>query len=236
VSAIVTPSGGEPGTAGSSPARREQAFPRLHVVTDDSMLARGGWDARAAAVLEAGGSGVCLHLRGPTTEGATLHRLASELLPIARKVGALLFANDRVDVALAAGLDGVHLGARSLPVGTVRGLLPEGRWLGASCHDATEASTARHEGADYAFLGTIFPTPTHPGVAGMGPEGVAATVSGLGGFPIIGIGGIDPARAADVLEAGAHGIAVVRGVWDARDAASAVQRYLEAIDMRARRQ
>jgi thiamine-phosphate pyrophosphorylase len=203
------------------------------VVTDDSMLARGGWIARAVAVLETGGAEVCLHLRGPRTPGATLHGLANELLPHARSVGASLFVNDRVDVALAVDVDGVHLGARSLPVGVTRGLLGSGRWLGASCHDASSATAARREGADYVFLGTIFATPSHPDVAGMGVEGLAATLARLEGAPVIGIGGIDPARVAPVLEGGAHGVAVVRGVWEARDAASAVKRYVEAIRARS---
>lgn len=206
------------------------SFPRLHVITDDSILAREEWTARAASVLEAGGAGVCLHLRGPRTDGAVLYRLATALLPRARAEGALLFVNDRVDVALAAELDGVHLAARSLPVGAARALLPPSRWVGVSCHDAAGASTAQREGADYAFLGTIFPTPSHPGVTGMGIAGLEETVSGLDGLPIVAIGGIDPARVTDVLVAGASGVAVVRGVWGARDPAEAVGQYLVALD------
>ena len=209
--------------------RPEGALPRLHVVTDDSMLGRGGWAARAVEVLEAGGPCVCLHLRGPRTEGATLHALAGELLPHARRTGALLVVNDRVDVALAVDVDGVHLGTRSLPVDAARRLLGGERWLGASCHDASSAFAAHREGADYVFLGTIFPTPSHPDVAGMGLEGLAATLARLGGFPVVGIGGIDAARVASVLATGAYGVAIVRGVWGARDAASAVRRYVEAI-------
>ncbi|HUF76609.1 MAG TPA: thiamine phosphate synthase [Longimicrobiales bacterium] len=213
--------------------RREVPLPRLHVVTDDSMLGRGGWAARAAEVLEAGGADVCLHLRGPRTEGATLHDLATELLPHARRAGARLVVNDRVDVALAVEVDGVHLGGRSLPVGVTRGLLGDGRWLGASCHDASSAAAARREGADYVFLGTIFPTPSHTDVAGMGLEGLAATLARLEAFPVIGIGGIDAARVPSVLATGAYGVAVVRGIWDGRDPASAVRRYVEAIGAHA---
>lgn len=209
--------------------REARALARLHVVTDDSMLARGGWAERAVAVLEAGGQDLCLHLRGPRTDGATLHRLATELLPHARRTGAALFVNDRVDVALAVDLDGVHLGGRSLPVAAARALLGAGRWLGASCHDVVEALRVRGDGADYAFVGTIFPTPSHPRVAGMGLEGLAATLARLEGWPAIAIGGIDPARTGAVLGVGAYGVAVVRGVWEARDPARAVRRYVEAI-------
>jgi len=213
---------------GASPEGR--SLPRLHVVTDDSMLARGGWKARAAEVLATGASGLCLHLRGPRTDGATLYRLASELISHAHIAGAQLVVNDRLDVALALRMDGVHLAERSLPVAASRALLGADPWLGVSRHDAAEIAAAVREGADYAFLGTIFATPTHPGVVGMGLEGLSATLSGLGGFPVLGIGGIDPERVAGVLHAGAHGVAVVRGVWDARDPVSAVRCYLEAIE------
>ena len=209
---------------------RDDALPRLHVVTDDSMLARGGFDARAVDVLEAGGPGVALHLRGPHTDGSALYRLASSLLPHARRVGTPLFVNDRLDVALALEADGVHVGRRSLGVRIARGLLGHEPWLGASVRDAKEASLAWEEGADYAFLGTIFETPTHPGRVGMGVEALAATVGRAGRIPVVAIGGIDPARVPEVLAAGAYGVAVVRGVWDARDASGAVVRYLRAIE------
>jgi thiamine-phosphate pyrophosphorylase len=199
------------------------------VVTDDSVLARDNFRTCAAAVLAAGGAGLCLHVRGPRTSGGALHELASTLLAAARTAGALLFVNDRLDVALAAGVDGGHLGARSLPVAVARRLLGPRMWLGVSCRDATQASRARRGGADYAFLGTIFPTPSHPGVAGMGAEGVTAAARALRGLPVVAIGGIDLARVPEVLAAGAYGIAVVRGVWGARDPAAAVQGYLEMI-------
>jgi thiamine-phosphate diphosphorylase len=99
--------------------------------------------------------------------------------------------------------------------------------------DAAEAAAAAGEGADYVFLGTIFSTPSHPGDAGMGLEGLAAVTTRVKALadavPVIAIGGIDPARAGDVLDAGAHGIAVVRGVWDSRDAAEAVRSYRERV-------
>ncbi|MGE0158826.1 MAG: thiamine phosphate synthase [Gemmatimonadales bacterium] len=206
------------------------ALPRLHVVTDDAMLRRGGFEARAVEVLEAGGADLALHLRGPSADGALLYALARTLLPHARRSGALLFVNDRLDVALALEVDGAHLGHRSLGVRIARELLGDALWLGASVRDAREASAAADEGADYVFLGTIFATPSHPGVAGMGVEGLSAVTGRLKGtVPVLGIGGIDAARVGEVLGAGAHGIVVVRGVWDSRNPAAAVRRYEEAI-------
>jgi thiamine-phosphate diphosphorylase len=106
-------------------------------------------------------------------------------------------------------------------------------WLGASVHDAKGAAEAAGEGADYAFLGTIFATPSHPGRAGMGLEGLAAVAGKAKAIPrpfhLIAIGGIDAARAAEVLGAGAYGIAAVRGIWGSRDPAAAVEHYRAAI-------
>ena len=209
--------------------RGKELLPRLHVVTDDSVLGRGGFEASARDVLAAGGPDVALHLRGPGADGSTLFSLAEALLPAARRSGTLLFVNDRIDVALAVGTDGAHVGQRSLGVRVARELLGAGRWLGASVHGAAEAREAEAEGADYAFLGTIFPTPSHPEQAGMGLEGLAAVVGGAKSSRIVAIGGIDLARAADVLGAGAYGIAAVRGIWDSRDPAAAVGDYKEAI-------
>jgi thiamine-phosphate pyrophosphorylase len=194
------------------------------------MLSRGGFEARAREVLEAGSSEIALHLRGPATDGATLYALAQELLPRARDAGALLIVNDRLDVALALDVHGAHVGHRSLGVGSARALLGDGRLLGASVRDAAEARIAGGEGADFVFLGTIFPTPSHPGYAGMGLEALEAVARSVSGWPsVVAIGGIDPARAAEVLGAGAHGVAVVRGVWDSRDPTEAVQRYRDAL-------
>jgi thiamine-phosphate pyrophosphorylase len=217
----------------AAPAGAPGPLPRLHVVTDDSLLGRGGWEARAVGVLEAGGPDVCLHLRGPRTDGATVHRLAVGLLPHARRTGARLVVNDRIDIALAAPVHGVHLGRRSLPVAVGRQLLGPGKPLGVSCHDAAEIAAARQGGADYVFGGTIFATPTHPDVPGLGLEGLAATLAGREALPVVAIGGIDPAGVAGVLGAGAQGIAVVRGVWAGRDPAGAVRRYIDEIERAA---
>jgi thiamine-phosphate pyrophosphorylase len=203
------------------------------VVTDDATLARGRFEARAIEVLEVGGPDVALHLRGPSADGARLYALTQALLPHARRSGALLFVNDRLDVALALEVAGAHVGHRSLGVRVARELLGDALWLGASVRDAREAAAAADEGADYVFLGTIFATPSHPGHAGMGLEGLAAVTGSVrrlaAELPVVAIGGLDVARAGEVLGAGAHGIAVVRGVWASRDPPAAVRRYKDAI-------
>jgi len=208
---------------------RRGPLPRLHVVTDDATLGLPRWEALAMGVLSVGGSDICLHLRGPRTGGAVLHGLASRLLPVAGRAGAVLVVNDRVDLALAVPLHGVHLGRRSLPVGVVRELLGPERWLGASAGSGEEAAWAWREGADYAFVGTTFATATHPEATELGLEGLAATLRGHQGVTAIAIGGIGPSAVQSVLAAGAYGVAVVGGVWAQPDPGAALRRYLEAI-------
>jgi len=203
--------------------------PRLHVVTDDEVLARGDFRDSACAILEAGGPGVALHVRGPSTTGGRLHARVEELLATAGASGALLVVNDRVDVALASGLGAVHLGERSLAVADARRVLGAEVSIGASVHDVAGAATAVAEGSAWLFVGTIFRTPSHPDRPGRG-SGFVGEVVGTTGVPVVGIGGITVARTGEVLGAGAHGVAVIRGVWSAADPVAAVHDYLVALE------
>lgn len=206
-----------------------QALPGLHVVTDDALLADPGFEARARVVLEAGGARLALHLRGPGTPGGPLHALARALVPVGEAVGAMVVLNDRVDVALLAGAHGVQLGARSLPVARARSLLPAACRVGVSTHGPDEVAAAEREEADWAVVGTIYATPSHPGRPGAGPEGLRRCARARGGLPLVAIGGVTPGRVPELLEAGAAGVAVMRGVWDAPDPAVAVGGYLKAL-------
>jgi thiamine-phosphate pyrophosphorylase len=200
------------------------APPPLHVVTDDAVLALPDFLERARAVLAAGGRRVALHLRGAATDGARLYALAEALRDPARAAGALLLANDRVDVALVAALDGAHLAARSLPPAEARRLLPPDSWIGVSVHDEGGARAAARD-ADYLVVGTVFATASHPGRAGFGPAGVAQVRAAVG-LPLVAIGGITVDRVPEVVGAGAQGVAVLGGIWSAGDPAGAVADYL----------
>ncbi len=205
-------------------------IPRLHVVTDDSILGRDGWPSLAAAVLEAGLDGIALHIRGPATDGATVFDLTARLLPEARRSGAWLIVNDRVDVALTADADGVHLGVRSLSVPQARRVLGEDKRIGVSAHCTDEVAQARREGADYAFMGTIYPTPSHEGIPGMGIDGFRDGVEHAGRLPILGIGGVGLGQVVSLMRVGASGVAVMRGVWDHPDPPVATTEYLDRIE------
>lgn len=204
--------------------------PRVHVVTDDAVLARDDFLARATEVSAAGADRIALHLRGPRTSGAELYRLATELVDITESWRTPLLVNDRVDVALACGAAGVHLGRRSLPVADARSLLAAGAVVGVSTHGPADVSEAVADGADHLFVGTIFPTPSHEGVPGIGASGLREALRHADGVPTLGIGGITPARVGELLETGAHGVAVLRGVWDAPAPADAIRAYVNAIE------
>lgn len=207
-----------------------RGLPRLHAVTDDAVLARTGFATGAAALLAAGGAGLALHLRGPDTDGATLYRLACELAPEARAGGAWLLVNDRVDVALAAGVTGVQLGQRSLDAHEARTLLGPAARVGVSCHDADEVERAGALGADFVLVGNTFSTPSHPGRQGTGVKGLGAVCARAGSLPVLAIGGILAAHVPTLIWAGAHGVAVVRGIWDRQDPRAAMADYLQAIE------
>lgn len=198
------------------------------MVTDDAVLARTDFSERAAEILAAAGPVLALHVRGPGLSGRRIHELARRLLEPARRAGARLFVNERVDVVLVTGADGVHLGRRSLPVEEARRLLGPGMAIGCSTHSLAEAEDAEGGGADYVFVGAIFASASHPDAAPAGPGLVSACTRRLG-IPVIAIGGIDVERVSDVRAAGAHGVAAVRGVWGAPSPARAVEAYLNAL-------
>lgn len=203
--------------------------PPLHVVTDDRVLDEPGFIARARGVLAAGGGRLALHLRGPATSSARLFALASSLRGDARRSRSLLLVNDRVDVALAAEVDGAHLRERSLSPRVARGLLSGETWVGLSVHDREGARAAVGQGLDYLVLGTVFASPSHPSGEVIGPDGVTRVRSATD-LPVLAIGGITPERVPTLAEAGAAGVAVLSGVWSAPDPIVAVARYLAALD------
>ena len=159
---------------------------------------------------------------------------AGELLELARELRAatrgraLLTINDRADVAALSDADGVHLGENSLGVADARRLLGEGALIGRSVHDAAGAVRAQREGADYLILGTIFPTPSHPGAAGAGLS-LVEEAARAASIPILGIGGIGEGNVAGVIRAGASGAAAISAVFavpNPRDAAERLTRLM----------
>lgn len=142
--------------------------------------------------------------------------------------GALVI-NDRVDVALALGASKVHLGQRSFGEVVARALLGPDAVIGVSVHDRAEARDEHAAGADYWMVGHVFTTPSHAGVPGRGVEWIGGLAGAPGSPPVVAVGGISPDRVGVLLEAGVHGCAVLRGVWEAPDPVEAVWRYLSVL-------
>ncbi len=203
-------------------------IPRLHLVTDDRILARADFLPKAERLIFAGGEALAFHLRGPNSHGAELYRLAHELRPLTARANTSFLVNDRVDLALALEADGVHLGRRSLLPSVARSLLGEGALVGASVHGVSEAGEAVGDGADFLFVGTIFPTPSHPGIDGVGP-GLIREVRSTVSVPLVAIGGITLDTVGELLEAGAYGVAVMSGIWDAEEPEDSLKGYLRAL-------
>jgi thiamine-phosphate diphosphorylase len=201
-------------------------LPRLHLITDDAVLANSDFPDVAAAVI-AGCRGIAaLHLRGPATSGARLHAIAVRL---SSALGdSMLIVNDRVDIAMAVRAHGVQLGARSLTVADARLLIGSHARIGRSVHSVAEAVEAGSEGADFVILGTIFESGSHPGRPGAGIALVRETAE-QAAVAVTAIGGITPDRVAAVAAAGVHGVAVLAGVWHAADPAAAVAEYVDRV-------
>jgi thiamine-phosphate pyrophosphorylase len=138
--------------------------------------------------------------------------------------GSCVVVNDRVDVALAAGADGVHLGSESMPVQVLRRLAPHPFLVGVSCHSLEEAMAAESGGADYLVLGPIFETPSKLGYGPpLGLEKLRLATS-RSRIPVLALGGISVERIRPCLEAGAAGIAGIRVFQDSE---SVVERVSE---------
>ncbi len=201
----------------------------LHAITNDVVLADPGFRHAARALMEAVGPRVAVHLRASGTPARALLERALELRVVAETTGSMVLVNDRLDVAMAAGVDGVQLTSRSLGVPDARRVAPD-VVIGASVHAPAEAWLAAAAGADFVVAGHVYATESHPGEPGRGEGFLRELVAAADGVPVIAIGGITPDRAAAVVAAGAHGIAAIRGIWFG-DAPGAAKRYLAAHDL-----
>lgn len=152
-----------------------------------------------------------IQLREPTMSSEVLLGFAREVVSLAHARGAIVVVNGNAAVARAAGADGVHLRSADLAAAQQR---PDFDWVGASCHDRAELERAAELGLDYALLGPVKPTQTHPGVTGIGWERFAELAGDLP-LPVLGLGGLSATEMAEAREHGAHGIASIRSAWPA---------------------
>lgn len=168
-----------------------------------------------------------IQLRDKTASDARLYEIAVQLGEATRRHGALLIVNDRFDVALAAGADGVHLGPDDLPVETVRMHVDDSFLIGYSTDNPLAGMLAANAGADYLGVGAVFGTGSKPGLKdeAIGCERVSQVLL-RAGLPGVGIGGVSPDNASEVFETGA-GVAVLGSVIHAQHPGDVVRRLLE---------
>lgn len=181
----------------------------IYLVTDDGCL-----QGRALidCVREALEGGVTLmQYRAKTASSAEMYAEALQLKALCDSFNVPLIINDRLDIAMAVGAAGVHLGQDDLPCAAARKLLGEDYIIGVSAHNPAEAKAALQSGADYLGCGAVFGTATKADVKKLGTDGLAAICKAKG-LPVVGIGGVTADNYREVRAAGADGAAIVSGI------------------------
>lgn len=181
----------------------------IYLVTDDGCL-----QGRALidCVCEALEGGVTLvQYRAKTASSAEMYAEALQLKALCDSFNVPLIINDRLDIAMAVGAAGVHLGQDDLPCAAARRILGEDYLIGVSAHNPAEAKAALQSGADYLGCGAVFGTATKADVKKLGTEGLTA-ICREKGLPVVGIGGVTADNYREVRAAGADGAAIVSGI------------------------
>jgi len=199
----------------------------LYLITDRHQTAGRTLPAVVADAL-AGGVKV-VQLREKDLSGRELFDLACELRELTRRHGARLLINERIDVALAAEADGVHLGAASIPVAAARSILGCDKLIGYSAHGTDEALAAQRDGADFVTFGPVYHTPSK---APYGPPlGVACLAEAVAALavPVFALGGVAVHTIPEVIAAGASGVALISAIISAPDPESSTRTILETL-------
>ncbi len=199
---------------------------KLYLITNRTLCHHASLEK---IIIEACASGVrAVQLREKDLSCKALYEQACTLRKVTQRTSSKLLINDRLDIALAVGADGIHCPEHGLPVNTARRLYGEAV-LGASAHSPDRAIEAQTQGADFVVFGPIFPTPSKA-VYGA-PLGLDAlsTVSRQIGIPVLAIGGISPKNAHRCLENGAAGVAVVSAIMSAKNVTYIVREFEGAL-------
>jgi thiamine-phosphate pyrophosphorylase len=191
---------------------------RLHLITDT----RPGRDVLSVVAASIAAGADTIQVRVP--DGATdrdAYELTVRVLELCRAGSVTCLVNDRLHVALATGADGGHVGANDLPVAAARQVLGPHAIVGATARDPVAARRAVADGASYLGVGPAYRTSTKDGLPDpIGPAGIAAVAAAVP-VPVIAIGGVTAARVADLVRAGAYGVAVIGAISDADDPGAA---------------
>ena len=197
---------------------------RVHVITSSGLVPGRGHVEVAKAAIEGGADVVQLRARELSDD--ELLWVARQIVRSCRRADVLFLVNDRIDIAIAAGAEGAHVGKGDHPETARERLGPRGV-LGISVATPEQADAAERAGADYVGV-TVFATPTKPEAVPIGLDGLRSIVEATS-LPVIGVGGIDSSNARKVLAAGATGVAVVSAVGTASDPVEATQELVEVV-------
>lgn len=201
---------------------------KVYLITDRKLFEN--IDKFMATIDEVLAAGIkAVQLREKDLDTRSLLALACKFRELTERHGALLFINDRLDIALASDADGVHLGQSGIPVAAVRQGVGKKLLIGCSTHSVKEAISAEEEGADFITFGPLYETPSKLQYGR--PVGVEALrqSSNRIKLPIFGIGGIKKDNISEVLNSGAKGIALIRGILASDDKAAAARDYLKGV-------
>ena len=196
------------------------------------LVAGPGPNLPAAALVDAIDSAIeggvnMVQLRDRVSTGQARIGLAAAVRDATRD-RAVFVVNGDPELAARTGADGVHLPEAAMPVSKARHFAGSGVIVGRSVHSAAAAQSAAAEGADYVVAGTVYPSPTHPGGQASG-AGIIRDIVDVVDLPVIGIGGIDAANAARVMDAGARGVACISAILAAKDPRLAAAELSNAI-------
>lgn len=197
------------------------SLPRLCLITDRRLVRKGTLTSAVKAALDGGVRMV--QLREKDLPIRDLLSLAEEMRELTRMYDALLFINDRLDVAICAEADGVHLPQNGLPVEGIKPVLPGGMRVGVSTHSLAEANEAEAGGADFITFGPVYETPSKAAYGK--PVSVTALnkVCGSVKIPVYALGGIAAGQVEEVLSAGAYGVAMISAILGQEDIRSAAR-------------
>ena len=198
----------------------DRRYMRLYAVTDRAWTGERTLYQQVEAALKGGVT--CVQLREKDLDEAAFFQEATDLCALCRRYGIPFIVNDNVDIALACGADGVHVGQEDMEAGQVRRRVGEGMLLGVSVHTVEEARRALRDGADYLGLGAVFPTSTKTDADRMPMETLRAICAAVD-VPVVAIGGIHWNNMLQLSGSGVDGVALVSAIFSMPDIEAACQ-------------
>ena len=200
---------------------------RLYLVTDPVLHGERGVTGTCEEALSAGVRFV--QLRDKNASTLSLYNSAVELKNLCDAHSGYFVVNDRIDVAMAVGADGVHLGQSDMPAGIARSILGPDAVIGVSVRTVEQAQKAMVDGADYIAANLVFSTNTKKDIKEPLGLDMVSALSEASSLPLIAIGGINPDNTPTVMNAGCSGVAVVTAIMNAESPASEVEKFMEAL-------